>query len=156
MLWLLVIWNHIYFLEAHPVSLKMYTLFCHFNMSVYRCWSTVMMCILKSSVINIQNALQWHFILDSDVQHQQHAYVADLKANSSSCLSFSSFLASFLSYTMFRSIHVPCSKTSHHMYSNSCTVVKYNNIQICDNPPCFGLFQPSSGRYSTKKKYSNS
>jgi hypothetical protein len=27
----------------------------------------------------------------------------------------------------------------HHMYSINCTIIRYNNIQTCDNPAtCFG------------------
>jgi hypothetical protein len=70
----------------------------------------------------------------------------------------------------FKIVHVPCSKMSHHthtlydththththtyiyIYTNSCTIIRYSDIQTCGNPPtCFDLFRPSSERYSTKK-----
>jgi hypothetical protein len=37
------------------------------------------------------------------------------------------------------------------MYQNNCTVIRYNIIQTLSSPTIFGLFRPSSGRYSTKK-----
>ena len=46
------------------------------------------------------------------------------------------------SLNVIKIIHVPCSKTRYHIYSNSCTVMGYNNIQTCGNArTCFGLVQ---------------
>ena len=42
-----------------------------------------------------------------------------------------------VSLNVIKIIHVPCSKTRYHMYSNSCTVMRYNNIQTCGNPRTF-------------------
>lgn len=40
----------------------------------------------------------------------------------------------------------------HHHYTNNCTMIRYNGIQICGKPPtCFGIFRPKLGSYSTKK-----
>jgi hypothetical protein len=48
---------------------------------------------------------------------------------------------------VFKIIHVLCSKTSHYIYSNNCTIIRYNSIQTCGKPPtCFSLFRPPSGR----------
>ena len=39
-----------------------------------------------------------------------------------------------------------------NIYSNKCTVIRYNNIRTCGKTPtCFGIFRPSSRRYATKK-----
>jgi len=52
----------------------------------------------------------------------------------------------------FKIVHVLCSKTSHHTYSNNCTIIRYSNILTCGNPPTyFGLFWPSLMRSSTIK-----
>jgi hypothetical protein len=52
----------------------------------------------------------------------------------------------------FKSIHVPCSETSHHIQSSNSAMICYNNIPTYGNPhTCFDLFLPYSGRYSTKK-----
>jgi hypothetical protein len=38
------------------------------------------------------------------------------------------------------------------MYQNNCTIIIYNIVQTFGSPSiCFGIFRPSSGRYSTKK-----
>lgn len=38
------------------------------------------------------------------------------------------------------------------MYQNNCTIIRYNMIQTLSSPSTsFGLFRPSSGRYSTEK-----
>jgi hypothetical protein len=40
----------------------------------------------------------------------------------------------------------------HQIYSNKFTIIRCNNIHTCGNPPtCFGLYHPSSVRYSTMK-----
>ena len=40
----------------------------------------------------------------------------------------------------------------HHHYTNNCTTIRYNDIQICDKrPTCFGIFRPYLVSYSTKK-----
>jgi hypothetical protein len=53
---------------------------------------------------------------------------------------------------LFKNVHVPCSKTSQNIYSNRCTIVRYNNVKTHEKPTtCFGLFRPSSGRYATGK-----
>lgn len=52
----------------------------------------------------------------------------------------------------FKIIPILCSKTSYYIYCSNCTIIRCNNLQICGIPTtCFSLFQPSSGRYSTKK-----
>lgn len=49
-------------------------------------------------------------------------------------------------------VHVPCSKTNHHIYSNSCAIIRYSNIQTCGKPPnMFGLLWSSSRKHATKK-----
>ena len=48
-------------------------------------------------------------------------------------------------------IRVPCCKAGHYIlvYSNSCTIIRYNSVQTCDSPPtCFGLFRQFSRRHS--------
>jgi hypothetical protein len=53
---------------------------------------------------------------------------------------------------IFKNIHVPCNKTSHHAYVNSCTSIRYNNIHANGKHPiCFGVFRPHSRTYSTEK-----
>jgi hypothetical protein len=55
-------------------------------------------------------------------------------------------------WSKFKIIHTPCRKTGHSMYQNHCTIITHNIVQTFDSPStCFGLFRPSSGRYSTKK-----
>ena len=40
----------------------------------------------------------------------------------------------------------------HHHYTNNCTMIRYNDIQICGKPTtCFGTFRPKLGSCSTKK-----
>jgi len=49
--------------------------------------------------------------------------------------------------SMFRAVR----QVTIYIHIN-CTIIRYNNIESCGNPPtCFGLFRPSSGWYSTKK-----
>jgi len=39
-----------------------------------------------------------------------------------------------------------------HIYSNSCTSIRYNNMHTGGKPPiCCGVFRPLSGRYSKEE-----
>ena len=41
---------------------------------------------------------------------------------------------------------------SHHMYTSTCNIIRYNNAQTCGNHPlCFGLCRLFSGHYSINK-----
>lgn len=50
-------------------------------------------------------------------------------------------------------VRVPCSKTSPYIvYSNNSTIIRHNNIQTPGKTPnCFGLFWPSSRKYSRNR-----
>jgi hypothetical protein len=56
-----------------------------------------------------------------------------------------------LNFTCYPQARTPACCHRIQVYSSSCTTIRYNNIQTYGKTPtCFGLFRPSSGRYSTK------